>query len=84
MESNTKNGLKEIKKMILTSEQIEFLKKNIDGFDKFLELDDVDGLLDAISDYQLKVGFQKNDEPNELGLRIEQIYDEVLDQNDEE
>ena len=70
--------------MILTSEQIEFLKKNIDGFDKFLELDDVDGLLDAISDYQLKVGFQKNDEPNELGLRIEQIYDEVLDQNDEE
>lgn len=70
--------------MILTNEQTEFLKKNIDGFDKFLESDDVDGLLDAISDYQLKVGFQKNDEPNELGLRIERIYDEVLSQNDEE
>ncbi len=70
--------------MILTNEQTEFLKKNIDGFDKFLESDDVDGLLDSISDYQLKVGFQRNDEPNELGLRIERIYDEVLSQNDEE
>ena len=70
--------------MILTSEQTEFLKKNIEGFEKFLESDDVDGLLDAISDYQLMVGFQKNDEPNELGLKIERIYDEVLSQNDEE
>ena len=70
--------------MILTELQREFLEKHIIGFDELYESDDIDGLLDAISDYQLKVGFRMDDEPNELGLLIERIYDEVLSQNGEE
>lgn len=69
--------------MIITKEQEKFLKEHIESFDEFLNKDDVDGLLDAISDYQLEVGFEKDGEPNKLGLKIERIYDEVLSQNDD-
>ena len=48
--------------MIISEEQEKFLRKHIDSFDAFLKEDDVDGLLDAISDYQLEVGFEKDGE----------------------
>ena len=69
--------------MIISEEQEKFLRKHIDSFDAFLKEDDVDGLLDAISDYQLEVGFEKDGEPNKFGLEIERISDEVLSQNDD-
>lgn len=67
--------------MIIKNEQIEELKPYIENIDELIQNDDVQELLDAIDDVIVDNILGNNDEPDEEGIRLQRIYDQIYNQN---
>ena len=67
--------------MIINDEQIEVLEQYIENINEFIQNDDVQGLLDTIDDIIVDNILGNNDEPDEEGIKLQKIYDEIYNQN---
>lgn len=67
--------------MIVSNEQIKVLKPYIDNIEDLIEKDDVQEVLDAIDDVIVDNILGNNDEPDDEGIKLQKIYDEIYDQN---
>lgn len=68
--------------MIIKVEQIEVLKQYIENIEDLIAGDDVQELLDAIDDIIVdNILGNNNDEPNEEGIKLQKIYDQIYNQN---
>ena len=67
--------------MIVKKEQVKILKEYIENIEELIENDDVQELLDAI-DYVIICNIlRNNDEPDEEGVKLQRIYDQIYMQN---
>lgn len=64
--------------MIVKTEQIEMLKPYIENIEELVESDDVQAVLDAIDDVIVDNILANNDEPDDEGVKLQKIYDEIL------
>jgi len=64
----------------ITDKQKEILKPHIEELDELIKLDDVQILLDKIDDV-IVYNMGEDDEPDELGIRLQRIYDQIYNQN---
>lgn len=62
------------KEIIIPEDCIPFLKENVPNYRDFTKLND---LLEEIEDIQLYKGFDKDDEPNDFGIKAERVYDKI-------
>lgn len=67
--------------MIISDEQIKKLKPYIDDIDSIVQIGDVQEVLDAIDDVIVDNILGNNDEPDEEGIILQKIYDEIMNQN---
>lgn len=67
--------------MIVKAEQIEVLKSYIENIEELVELDDVQAVLDAIDDVIVDNILANNDEPDDEGIKLQKIYDEIFNEN---
>ena len=67
--------------MIVKTEQIEVLKPYIENIEELVESDDVQAVLDAIDDVIVDNILANNDEPDDEGIKIQKIYDEIFNEN---
>ena len=67
--------------MIITSDQIKELKPYVDGIDALIESGDVEDLLDAIDDVIIDNILENDDEPDDVGIKLQRLYDEIYNQN---
>ena len=67
--------------MIIKNEQIEKLKPYIENIDELIQNDDVQEVLDAIDDVIIDNILANNDEPDEEGIELQKIYDQIYNQN---
>ena len=67
--------------MIVKTEQIEALKQYIDDIEDLVKSDDVQLVLDAIDDVIVDNILANNDEPDDEGIKLQKIYDEIFNQN---
>ncbi len=67
--------------MIVKAEQIELLKPYIDNIEDLIKSDDVQSVLDAIDDVIVNNILANNDEPDDEGIKLQKIYDEIFNQN---
>lgn len=72
---------KQGKAMIIYDEQIKELKPYIDDIEDLVQNDDVQDLLDAIDDVIVDNILGNNNEPDEEGIRLQRIYDQIFNQN---
>lgn len=64
----------------VTDEQKNILKKHIKNFDELIKRDDVNELLLAIDDV-IVFNMDENDEPDELGIELQKLYDQIYNNN---
>lgn len=67
--------------MIVKAEQIEVLKLYIENIEELVESDDVQAVLDAIDDVIVDNILANNDEPDDEGIKLQKIYDEIFNEN---
>ena len=67
--------------MIVKAEQIEMLKPYIENIEELVESDDVQAVLDAIDDVIVGNILANNDEPDDEGIKLQKIYDEIFNEN---
>ena len=67
--------------MIVNEKQIEILKPYIENIEDLIAEDDVQMVLDAIDDVIVENILGNNDEPDEEGIKLQRIYDEIYYQN---
>lgn len=67
--------------MIVKAEQIEVLKPYIENIEDLVESDDVQAVLDAIDDVIVDNILANNDEPDDEGIKLQKIYDEIFNEN---
>lgn len=67
--------------MIIKTEQIEVLKLYIKNIGELVEIGDTQGVLDAIDDVIVDNILSNNDEPDNKGIKLQKIYDEIFNQN---
>lgn len=67
--------------MIVCTEEIEKLKPYIDNIEELVKLDDVQLLLNVIDDVIIENMLSNNDEPDEEGIKLQKIYDEISYRN---
>ena len=67
--------------MIVKAEQMEVLKPYIENIEELVESDDVQAVLDAIDDVIVDNILANNDEPDDEGIRLQKIYDEIFNEN---
>ena len=67
--------------MYVTEEQIAILKPYIANIEELIKNDDVQEVLDAIDDVIIENILGNNDEPDEEGIKIQRIYDQIFNQN---
>lgn len=67
--------------MIVKTEQIEVLKPYIENIEELVESDDVQAVLDAIDDVIVDNILANNDEPDDEGVKLQKIYDEIFNEN---
>lgn len=67
--------------MIINDEQIKALKPYIDNIEDLIKKDDVQEVLDAIDDVIVDNILGNDDEPDDEGIKLQKIYDEIYDQN---
>ena len=66
----------------INSGQKEILNEYMPNAQELLDKDEINDLLDALDDLITDVGFDKNWELNELGLKLQLLYDQLYNQND--
>lgn len=67
--------------MKITFQQKELLIDKIEDIERIAESDDVNDLLFPLDDLITKIGFDENYELNKEGLKLQKLYDEILEQN---
>ena len=67
--------------IIITERQKEYLKSYIENIDDLIEKDDIQLLLDTIDDEIVDNILGNNDEPDEKGIELQKIYDQIYNQN---
>ncbi len=67
--------------MNITNEQIEKMKPYIKNIEEIVKNGDVQELLDAIDDIIVDNILGNNDEPDEEGIKLQKIYDQIYNQN---
>lgn len=67
--------------MIVSEEQINELKPYIKNIYEVISEGDVRKLLEAIDDLIVENILNKNDEPDDEGVRLQRIYDQIYIQN---
>lgn len=67
--------------IIITERQKEYLKSYIENLDDLIEKDDIQLLLDTIDDEIVDNILGNNDEPDEKGIELQKIYDQIYNQN---
>ena len=67
--------------MIVKAEQMEVLKPYIKNIEELVESDDVQAVLDAIDDVIVDNILANNDEPDDEGIKLQKIYDEIFNEN---
>ncbi len=67
--------------MNITIEQIKELKPYIENIENLVSDGDVQKLLDAIDDVIVDNILANDDEPDEEGIKLQKIYDEIFNQN---
>jgi len=67
--------------VIIKDEQIAALKPYIENIESLIESDDVQEVLDAIDDVIVDNILGNNDEPDDEGIKLQKIYDEIFNQN---
>lgn len=67
--------------MIIKNEQTKILKPYIENIEELIVSDDLQKLLDAIDDIVVDNILGNNDEPDEEGIRLQRIYDDIFNQN---
>ena len=63
------------------TEQIEMLKPHIENIEDLIETGDVQAVLDAIDDVIVDNILVNNDEPDDEGIKLQKIYDEIFNEN---
>ncbi len=61
----------------VTDEERRFLIENIENAEEILMSDNVNDILDSLSDFLNFAGFDKNDDITDYGRKIERIYDNI-------
>ena len=61
----------------ITEEQKAYLREQGVPFEDALEKNDLDALLEAIDDAVVDNIVDHDDEPDEVGIRLQRIYDEI-------
>ena len=64
--------------MLITEEQLEVLKLYIENIEEIIEKSDIQTVLDIIDDLIVDNILGNNDEPDEEGIKLQQIYDEIF------
>lgn len=67
--------------IIVKPEQLKELKSYIDNIEELIVADDIQNLLDAIDDVIVDNILENNDEPDDEGIRLQRIYDQIYMQN---
>lgn len=67
--------------MIIKEEQIEALKPYIKNIEMLADKDSVQKVLDALNDVIVDNIIANNDEPDNEGIKLQKIYDEIFNQN---
>ena len=67
--------------MIVDDKQIKELTPYIDNIQDIISSENVQDLLDAIDDVIVDNILGNNDEPDEEGIKLQKIYDEIYKQN---
>ncbi len=67
--------------MIVKAEQIEALKPYIESIEDLIAGDNVQEVLDAIDDVIVGNILANYDEPDDEGIKLQKIYDEIFYQN---
>ena len=67
--------------MIVTAKQIEVLKLYIPNIEKTIATDNVQLVLDEIDDIIINNILENNNEPDNEGVMLQKVYDEIFDQN---
>ncbi len=67
--------------MLVTQKQIEILKPYIKNIEELIADDNVQELLDAIDDVIVDNILANNDEPDDEGIMLQKLYDEIFYQN---
>lgn len=67
--------------MIITDNQIKDLMPYIDNIKEIVESDRVVDLLDALDDIIVENILGNGNEPDEVGIKLQRIYDEIYNQN---
>lgn len=67
--------------MFISKGQIDTLKPYIKNLMELIKGDDVQILLDAIDNVIIDNILKNNDEPDEEGVKLQKIYDEIYNKN---
>jgi hypothetical protein len=67
--------------LIISAQQTEILKLYIPNIEKILATNDVQSVLDAVDDLILNHILGNNDEPDNEGIMLQKIYDNIFAQN---
>lgn len=68
----------------ITEQQKEYLKKQSVDISDALNKNDLRTLLDIIDDAIVENIVDHNDEPDETGIKLQRIYDQIYNQNTED
>lgn len=67
--------------IVIKEAQINELSSYIENIDDIIANGDIQDLLDAIDDVIVDNILGNNDEPDEIGIKLQRIYDEIYNQN---
>ncbi len=67
--------------MIITSEQRVVLDKYAPDTIQYVEKDDLGEFLTALDDHIVDDILANNDEPSEIGIKLQRVYDQIYNQN---
>lgn len=68
----------------INAQQREKLSRYFDDLDSLLENDDIQTFLDRIDDIIVNNIISNNDEPDEEGIDLQRVYDQLYNQNGDE
>lgn len=72
---------KEAVNMIISNKQIEKLRTYIKNIDELVQKEDVQEILNSIDDIIVNNILGNNCEPNEEGIELQKIYDQIFNDN---
>ena len=67
--------------MIIKDEQIKLLEPYIENINELVQISSVQEILDAIDEVIVDNILGNNDEPDEDGIKLQKVYDEIFNQN---